>query len=1045
MDTDRQRPVAIEATGSAEGQMMRNKNQAHRICDPRSSAAVRHEPTPASSRYERTSCCVALVISTVAAAAFAAQPTSPPTLEEELASFRFADPQLKIELVVAEPDVISPVAMAWDADGRLFVAEMMDYPTAPTRGRIRLLEDRDGDGHYERASVFADKLAFPNGVMPWKDGVLVTAAPDIWFLKDTDGDGAADERRVLLTGFAQGNQQLRANGLLWGLDNWIYGANGRSEGEVRWADVSAGNKLNAKSVSIRGRDFRFRPEDGKFEAIAGRSQFGLARDDWGNRFLSWNTIPIRHEVLPERYLSRSPHLAVTESLADIIEPGDNGRVFPLAPPPLTFNNESVQHFNALAGLTIFRGDALGEKYRGNAFAGESLLSLVHRRVLAANGTTFIAKRGEDGKEFLASSDPWFHPVNFATGPDGALYVVDFYRRFVEHPDYVHPKTAKEKIDWREGAQYGRIWRITLKESKLKVAKPALGRASASELVKYLANENGWWRDTAQRLLVERQDRSVSATLENLAQNSSSPVARLHALYTLDGLGASKPELIASALSDPHPRIREHAARLSERFISNRDSSSEPASAKSAPGATAGLIAKLFSLVNDPDPRVRFQLALALGELEDEQKLPILAQLVQVGVTNRWQALAVLTSVGDHAWVFWQGLTRRQPAWFDAPTSEQVWFVEKLAALVGASATANNLREATNWLKQPRDRLFGCFVLLTALHDNAKTNSFLRERLSQVSAEPADRGFRPDDLRRAAAQHAASPNPSLSVRLAAVRLLGKSDASIGGRVLCDLLLPGQPGEIQSVAVKALAELNNAETAVAALGGWSRYLRSTRQQLLAAATGSSGLAAALLDTLDRGEISPLEVAPSTRQALQKIDDAQLKPRIEKLFKSAATPDREQVIRDFQPALRMPADRRRGAAVFAKACLGCHSIQGVGKPVGADLSGLASRAKEALLVDILDPSRQVSPDFLSYALVTARGETLTGLIASETATSVTVRRQGLPDETVLRDQIKEFRAEGKSLMPDGLEQGLAHQDMADLLEFLRQPDAALLPKEN
>jgi putative heme-binding domain-containing protein len=144
-------------------------------------------------------------------------------------------------------------------------------------------------------------------------------------------------------------------------------------------------------------------------------------------------------------------------------------------------------------------------------------------------------------------------------------------------------------------------------------------------------------------------------------------------------------------------------------------------------------------------------------------------------------------------------------------------------------------------------------------------------------------------------------------------------------------------------------------------------------------------------------------------------------------------------------MPADRRRGAAVFAKACLGCHSIQGVGKPVGADLSGLASRAKEALLVDILDPSRQVSPDFLSYALVTARGETLTGLIASETATSVTVRRQGLPDETVLRDQIKEFRAEGKSLMPDGLEQGLAHQDMADLLEFLRQPDAALLPKEN
>src|SRR4030095_16415606 len=191
MDAERQRALAFETTGSAEGQMMRNKNQGCRICDPRGSAAVRHEPTLDFFRYKRTSHCVAFVIFTVAVAAFAAQPTSPQTPQEELASFRFADPQLMIELVAAEPDVVSPVAIAWDADGRLFVAEMMDYPTAPTRGRIRLLEDRDGDGHYERASVFADQFAFPNGVMPWRDGVLVTAAPNIWFLKDTDGDGVA--------------------------------------------------------------------------------------------------------------------------------------------------------------------------------------------------------------------------------------------------------------------------------------------------------------------------------------------------------------------------------------------------------------------------------------------------------------------------------------------------------------------------------------------------------------------------------------------------------------------------------------------------------------------------------------------------------------------------------------------------------------------------------------------------------------------------------------------------------------------------------------
>src|SRR5947208_3971289 len=189
---------------------------------------------------------------------------SPLSPKQEVATFHFADENLTAELVAAEPDIVAPVAIAWDADGRLFVAEMTDYPSGPVSGRIRLLEDRDGDGRYERATVFADKIAFPNGVMPWNGGVLVTAAPDILFFKDTNGDGRADERRVLLTGFAEGNQQLRVNGLFWGLDNWIYGANGRSDGEVRWSnDTDAKEKsAPAEAVSIRQRDFRFRPATG---------------------------------------------------------------------------------------------------------------------------------------------------------------------------------------------------------------------------------------------------------------------------------------------------------------------------------------------------------------------------------------------------------------------------------------------------------------------------------------------------------------------------------------------------------------------------------------------------------------------------------------------------------------------------------------------------------------------------------------------------------------------------------------------------------------
>ena len=313
-----------------------------------------------------------LATTLIASVVIGAEPGSGPLAPaQERQSFRFADDQLTIELVASEPDVISPVAIAWDAAGRMFVAEMSDYPNSPEKGRVRLLVDQDGDGRFERGTVFAEGLPFPNGVLPWKSGVLVTAAPDVWFLKDTDGNGVADERRKILTGFGEGNQQLRVNGLMWGLDNWIYGANGRSDGEVRWADARGAGE---PALSIRGRDFRFRPDTRELEVVAGRSQFGLARDDWGNRFLSWNTIPIRHEVIPERWLNRNRFLAATESVYDILEPGDAGRVYPLTP-PLTFNKESTSHFNALAGLTIYRGDALGATYHHNAFAGETLRNL----------------------------------------------------------------------------------------------------------------------------------------------------------------------------------------------------------------------------------------------------------------------------------------------------------------------------------------------------------------------------------------------------------------------------------------------------------------------------------------------------------------------------------------------------------------------------------------------------------------------------------------------------------------------------------------------
>ncbi|HMC66660.1 MAG TPA: PVC-type heme-binding CxxCH protein, partial [Gemmataceae bacterium] len=262
------------------------------------------------------------------AAENAVSPLSP---DAERATFRLADNDLVVELVAAEPDVVSPVSIAWDEDGRMYVAEMRDYPNATTGGCVKRLDDPDECGRYRRATIFADKLAFPNSVLPWSGGVLVTSAPNIWFFKDTDGDGKADEKRVILTGFHTGNQQLRVNGLTWGLDNWVYGANGRSGGAIHKP-----GEPPEKAVSIARSDFRFRPDTGPVEAVAGFSQFGQSRDDWGNRFTNWNTIPMRHVVIDERYLSRNPYLAEAKSVATIADPADL-RVYSISPPPQTFN------------------------------------------------------------------------------------------------------------------------------------------------------------------------------------------------------------------------------------------------------------------------------------------------------------------------------------------------------------------------------------------------------------------------------------------------------------------------------------------------------------------------------------------------------------------------------------------------------------------------------------------------------------------------------------------------------------------------------------
>lgn len=929
---------------------------------------------------------------------------------------QLADPELIVELVAAEPAVSSPVAITWDEFGGMYVVEMSDYPIAETGGRIRRLMDRDADGVFESATTFADGLRFPNGALPWNGGLLVTSAPDILFLKDTDGDGRADERRVILTGFAEGNQQLRVNGLLWGLDNRVYGANGRSGGNVR----RPGDPPD-KSVPIPRHDFRFDPSTGEFEALAGFSQFGLARDDFNHRFLSWNTIPIRHVVIEERDLSRNPYLAIGQSVVSITDPAETGRIYPISSPPTTFNRERTDYFNASCGLTVFRGAGLGPSYEGNAFVAEPLSNLVHRKIVEPQGATFVARRGESEREFLASRDNWFHPVNQVTGPDGCLYVADFYREWVEHPQFV-PESLRSSVDFRRGNEHGRIWRVRRRDFSPRMPAPALADLSAKELVAELGAHSAWMRDTAQRLLVERQERSSFPALLRLSTEGASPLARIHALWTLAGLSTLAPDVVFRALEDPSARVREQGIILLRRLRV----------------PTTEVARRLAKLADDPDPRVRFEAALAAGDLDSPAALSLLARLSRQGSNDEWQRLAIFSGLGRTAWPFLQTMLREQPELIGNPSSGGEVLLRETAALVGSQDSESETAGLFALISRIAEaNEIGAVCLLSGFGEGLarrgqRLNRFLSAAPGAVKPHlPAVAQLIATGKKLASAVDAAESQRLLGLRLV---LEAKPDEA---RPLIEALLAGnESAALQTAAARGLATAPDADLVRRLLEHWPAWRINLRRELIAACLRNAALTAPLIEALEAGTIAGTELDLQAREALRRLPEKELQVRIATILKSSAGSDRGAVVAQHRPALELAGDANRGAVLFARHCLACHQVQGRGARVGPELSGVGSRPKSALLEDILNPGKDVSPDFVNYVAVTKQGQVVNGLLAADTPTLVRLRGPQGAEEAILRNEIEELRPSGQSFMPEGFEQTLTMQDIAHLLEFLQRP---------
>jgi putative membrane-bound dehydrogenase-like protein len=949
------------------------------------------------------------------------------SLVDEQKSFQFVDPNLEIELVAAEPEIVSPVAMAWDADGHLYVAEMGGYPVTERKGRIRRLEDKDGDGKYEKSTIFADGLDFPATVMPYRDGILTIDAPDLLFLRDTNGDGKADERRVEWTGFNAGSQQLRANALHWGLDNWIYGANGRCDGEIR-----RGGAVTGPTISIRGHDFRFRlpmngiGQAGEFEPIAGQSQFGQCQDDWGHRFLSWNVIPVRQAIVPEPDASRRP-LFQTRGVVDIAAGDDSGRVFPISPPPRQFNAERADYYNAMCGLTIFRGDALGDAYRGNAFVGESLSNLVTRRVLKTEGVAFVSECPEQGREFLASKDPWFHPVFMATGPDGALYVADFYREYVEHPIYVASEGIRKRIPWTNGAENGRIWRIHRRDWRAPTQRnPRLAKASSDELVAALAHPVGWWRDTAQRLLVERQDQSVVPSLRRVIQESRNPLAVIHALWTLDGLHAVDESVLRAAIGRDEAAVTEQAIGILEQ----------------RPAEISKLLPRLLELIGDPDPRLRFRLALALGQLPaDEVRLAALVRFANSQPADPWVLSALLSSATGQVAGLVRLAAETDPHTLTDPNPAVLQFLLDAGEQIGTQNENEERSAVSEWVAERSPASSGTPVGILALlggiaNGQRRIHGSVRpETLFPKFAEAQRR-----QIARSAALCIGDAARPAAARLACVPLIALADPADASRQLLELLKDPRVPDVEVAAAEVLADINDGPTCKAIYRDWDHLPSGARRSVLAVADRSEAATSALLDALSEDLVRPVEVPIDVVERLKHSASERIRQRVGTLFRPLAA-NRLAVVERYKSALTLAGEPVRGAAVFRDNCLTCHSIQRFGQQVGPELSSVSSRAAEILLHDVLDPSAQIAANFVSYVLVTQDGKTFEGLLISQNGDSVRLRRAQGEETVVPLRSIEQLRASNKSLMPEGFETKITPQAMADLLAFLRQPSRELL----
>ena len=935
-------------------------------------------------------------------------------------------PGFKLQLAAHEPQVRDPIAITFDENGRMFACEMIDYSerrdATPHLGRISMLEDKDGDGIYETTTVFAENLPLPTGLIWANGGLFVAATPNIWRLEDRDGDGRAEVREVAFTGFGTGlkalNVQAMLNSFVWGQDNRVHVQGGLGNRGV----ISSPKRPDLPGEELAARDFWFDPRTYAFGFEAGGAQYGMSFDNYGRKFACSNSDHLQFFLYDERYAARNPFFTTPPARQSIAADGGAAEVFRISPDEpwrivrtrwriggvvkgmVEGGGRVSGYFTGATGTTVFRGDAYGEDFVNNSFSGDAGGQLVHRKKISPDGVSLIGRRpaDEQGYEFAASTDTWVRVVNFANAPDGTLHICDMYREVIEHPWSI-PQEIKQHLDLNSGHTRGRLYRLVPDNATWqRRARVALGSASTAELVATLAHPNGWHRDTAARLLYERQDPSAVPLLVALFHSAVSPLAQHHALGVLDGLGALTEDPVLLALASPDARLREHAIVYAEKLAT-----------RAAP--SAALVAHLTALVNDSDPRVRLQLAFTLPVAP--ALAPAFAQLAARDHADTWISAALLSAppAALNATLlpaFTRDLATAQAA---AP------FVAKLIEIRAASGSATERTALIDFVAQPGTNP----LWLRALGDGL--------RRAQTTITAADSAGKLTAVFTRAATTAANTQAALADRLAALALLDVAPFETAQPALLANLAAGQPAELQTAAIKVLAQHPLPAVTTALITHWRGLTPPARDAALAALIAREDRATALLQAIQAGTIKPTDIPAAQVQALAHHKSAKLVALARTALAAVIPPSRAEVTATFQPALTAAGDATRGHTIYQGRCFVCHRAGSEGLAVGPDLITVKSKGREALLTAILEPHKEIAPHYIAYDVTTKDGNAYTGIVARDDATGLSLKIMGGGEITLARANIRGSSSAGQSLMPEGLEAGLSVSDMADLLTFI------------